>query len=259
METNSQKNDAIDQLDKMDIVVTQQNLIYYIEMGDTNVVKLLLLAGLNPNAIYQKDKTKWHPLHHSIEKNQLECTKLLLKNGANANLKDEKNKSPLYIAIGSGNLDAVKLLIEFGADLNQKGEEKTKPLFYAEKQKQFEIHKLLKENGAEEMTPKELKVHKRISTTNSVIAYTTLTVILIAIIFIVRACFTGSDNNSASDQKPELCDCQNEMLRLTEKTMITRKTETSSFMDKCEKFYSTGQIINAECGLKNYDPNFKAK
>lgn len=259
MNSNIQSGNAKEQLEQMDIIVTQQNLIYYIQLGDTNVVRLLLMAGLNPNAIYQKDKSKWFPLHHSIEKDQLECTKLLLKNGANANLKDEKNKSPLFIAIESGNLDAVKILIEFGADLNQKGEERTKPLFFAGKQKQFEIHKLLKEYGAEEMTPQELKVHKRISRTNTVIGYTAIAAILIFIIFIVRACFTGTESNSASDQKPELCDCQNEMFRLTEKTMITRKTETSSFMDKCEEYYSIGQIINAECGLINYDPDFKAK
>ncbi len=48
----SPKQEAIDNLEKLGIVYSQQNLIHYIYKKDAAIVKLLLEAGLNPN-------TKW--------------------------------------------------------------------------------------------------------------------------------------------------------------------------------------------------------
>jgi len=74
---------------------------------------------------------------------------------------------------------------------------------------------------------------------------------------------SGSSGSSGIIQKvnkkPKLCDCQNYFWKDVEDAMNFGKTEPSAFSKKCEKYYTVEELINADCGLTKYDPNFKAK
>ncbi|KAH9251508.1 hypothetical protein BASA81_010539 [Batrachochytrium salamandrivorans] len=48
----------------------------------------------------------------------VQCTRLLLERGANANLTPPSTLSPLHSAVGKGKLEAAKLLLEHGAEVN---------------------------------------------------------------------------------------------------------------------------------------------
>jgi cytohesin len=58
------------------------------------------------------------PLHEAAKKGNLDKVKRLIEEGANVNVKDEKNDTPLYIAVGQGNKEIAELLISKGANVN---------------------------------------------------------------------------------------------------------------------------------------------
>ncbi len=93
----------------------------YIKDGDIDNIKLLLKkSNLNINV---KDNNEWKsPLHIAVKEDNLLITKLLLssknKTHLNINSKDKTLKTPLHFAVQIGSLNLVKLLLENGADPN---------------------------------------------------------------------------------------------------------------------------------------------
>jgi hypothetical protein len=61
-------------------------------------------------------------------------------------------------------------------------------------------------------------------------------------------------------EKPKLCDCQNEYYhKLAYEALGTVETPHSQeFLDDCFLIYSLEKVTFANCGLTDYDPNFKA-
>ncbi len=161
MEKTFSQNEALDMLGKMNVKFAQQNLVYYAQQGDLNKVELLLCAGLNPNEAWINEKKESrYPLHNTCEYGQVELVKmieLLLKNGANVNLQNEKGETALVVATQSAKMNIAKILIESGADVNIKTKDKINALYVAQKKKNAELIELLKKNGAEELTEQEKK------------------------------------------------------------------------------------------------------
>ena len=83
-------------------------------LGDLTLVKKYIQEGIDINF---KDNTNITPLVLATKYNHTEIIKLLLKNKAQVNVKDEY-MSPLVFAIRNNNIEIVKLLISSGADLN---------------------------------------------------------------------------------------------------------------------------------------------
>ena len=87
-----------------------------------------------------------------------QVVKLLIKKGADVNIKDTDGETPLHVvAHGNKNdkkpieLEVAKLLIEKGADINAKNEDRDyqTPLCYAASHNRVELAKLLIEKGAD--------------------------------------------------------------------------------------------------------------
>lgn len=155
-------------------------LQYSIENGHIDIVRLLLMAGADPNVengllvndgqlfidsnnqSTEEDETlviehiikeiqnlkSTSALHIAIKRNDMESLKLLLEYGADPNVLDLGCCSPLHWAATKNNLVAVKLLLDTKADPNLKDLAKSTALHEAVRKKNYEIVKLLLKYGA---------------------------------------------------------------------------------------------------------------
>ena len=94
-------------------------------------------------------KTSVGSLMEACSKGYIEEVKKILKQGADANEKDEYGKTPLMYAIHNGNFEIASLLIDNGADVNVKDEYGTAILKITVSSRNFEIASLLIDNGAD--------------------------------------------------------------------------------------------------------------
>ena len=81
------------------------------------IVKLLLEAGANPNDSNSGSQT---PLHRAAYEGNVEVIKMLLEAGANPNA-NQGRYTPLHTVAQDGNVEAVKMLLEAGANPNAPG------------------------------------------------------------------------------------------------------------------------------------------
>ncbi|HBL98179.1 TPA: hypothetical protein DDZ86_00880 [Candidatus Dependentiae bacterium] len=116
------------------------------EMGDYNLVKLLIERGVNVNI---KNFTGWTPLHVAAKKGCFGIVKLLLERGANVNIESFTNWTPLHVAAKNGCFDTVKLLLEKGANISAKNNWGHTPLELVNIQKQGDIADLLIDKAAD--------------------------------------------------------------------------------------------------------------
>ena len=91
--------------------------------GACECMKVLIKKGADVNIKRRNDK--WSPLHSAIGTQHHacfpKCIIYLLENGAEVDAMDENKNTPLYIAVSSNNFNAVDLLIKYGADVTKVG------------------------------------------------------------------------------------------------------------------------------------------
>ena len=107
--------------------------------GQYALVSFLLKSGANPDALYENQVT---PLIAAIDRMHWDIARLLVRQGANVNLKDAQNNSPLSktIFFYHGQDELIKLLLSRGADPFQDLLDGYRPVDLAESMK---LHHLL--------------------------------------------------------------------------------------------------------------------
>ena len=113
--------------------------------GDIKTVKLLLGAGVSPNA---KDEDGGTALQWASMKGFTEIVKLLLDKGANLKAKDEEGETALSRASQYGLTEIVKLLLDKGAKIDAKNNDGETALTIASQWGYTEIVKILLDAGA---------------------------------------------------------------------------------------------------------------
>ena len=81
-------------------------------------VKLLLKLGANLNV---RNKSGDTPLHIAVEEGRIEIVEILLEAGADIQVEDHENNTPLHLAAIRGSLGIIASLVDAGASLHKKG------------------------------------------------------------------------------------------------------------------------------------------
>ncbi|MEP6789278.1 MAG: ankyrin repeat domain-containing protein [Acidobacteriota bacterium] len=118
--------------------------------GYTDVVKELIKAGAN---VYNKDDW-WPTLITAARNERIETMDVLLKAGADINMRSYDGRTAIMYAAGEGKIYSVRFLIEKGADLNIRKDNQTaltmviKSTQLMGESKKAEIVKMLRDAGA---------------------------------------------------------------------------------------------------------------
>lgn len=110
-----------------------------------------LLKNKNIDINYQDPSAEMTPLQMAVSKNNVKICKLLIKAGANLELKNKLNNTPLMTAIYDMDFELIKLLVDSGANPNSKNglREDLTPLMFAASAGNNRIVKLLLKAGAD--------------------------------------------------------------------------------------------------------------
>ena len=87
----------------------------------SEIVRLLLERGANPNHLDQDDGSDWRAgtsLTWAVEGGSRECVDLLLEHAANPNMASVYGDLPLFAAFNKDDVETAKILIDHGADLS---------------------------------------------------------------------------------------------------------------------------------------------
>ncbi|NXB60363.1 ASB10 protein, partial [Struthidea cinerea] len=122
--------------------------------ASTDCVRLLLSSGADPEAVSEDG---YRPLHLCKSSDSIECVRQLLQHGASANSRtEEENDTALHVASQHGLAEHVELLLRHGAELEVKNKEGQTPLNAACAQRHqpqdmdryYRVCRLLVESGA---------------------------------------------------------------------------------------------------------------
>jgi ankyrin repeat protein len=92
-----------------------ESLCKNVVAGDTENVRLLLVAGINPNL---KNKDGHAPLHCAAEAGVTNAIPVLLRGGASIDGRDFIDFTPLMVAARTASYNVVEVLLANGADIN---------------------------------------------------------------------------------------------------------------------------------------------
>ena len=114
-------------------------------------IETLIDLGADVNA--QRTDDKVTPLHLACSWNHYMAVRLLMENGADANIACDGGWSPLHIAASKGNFNVVRLLIDGGSSIDLLTETGRTPLRMAVESKHYMIARLLLDHGADVNIP----------------------------------------------------------------------------------------------------------
>jgi ankyrin repeat protein len=133
-------------------------LLSAIEIGNNELVEILLERGADPNWIYIAKGSDWawplvpgmNPLMYAAYRGEVKAMELLISKGLGVNAKDNAQQTALMYAAHGGKAEAVRLLAGKGADLNARDVDNQNALWYAIYAGSTEAVKALVDLGAEQ-------------------------------------------------------------------------------------------------------------
>lgn len=102
-------------------------------------VKLQLQNGADINQLGRSWYEFGSPLHLAVREGHQDIAELLIKNGAEVDVRDHNDYTPLHNAAWNGNLEMVKLLLDAGANITARSYSGSTPLSCAYSSKQAEV------------------------------------------------------------------------------------------------------------------------
>ena len=105
--------------------------VLYVGMSSTEVVRLALERGADPNGTSTWSNRNRAHLHAAALDGYADSAKLLLEAGADKDIADDEGMTPLHYAAFKGHFDCLRLLLEAGADKDRADEDGGTPLHRA--------------------------------------------------------------------------------------------------------------------------------
>lgn len=133
-------------VNKADAITEMTALDFAVENGNSEVVRVLLEAGANPQLKNGVERTALMYLRESAT---AELVQTLMKSGADINFHDESGETPVMNAVTSAPFEVVRVLIEAGAKLDSRDENGKTILFFAAHNQNPEVVKYLISLGAD--------------------------------------------------------------------------------------------------------------
>ena len=109
-----------------------------------DVVEYLIRAGAPVN-LHSRNDLKSAPLQSAAAAGHVRIAELLLRHGADANIREQGGHTPLHAAAENGDIAMIRTLIYGGADLTARSNNGKTPLDLALEANQMEAAKLLQE------------------------------------------------------------------------------------------------------------------
>ena len=116
------------------------------EEGYTEIVKELIAMGADINTQDSSLQTPLNVISYRDDNiDTIDTMKVLLENGANVNIPDDRKYTPLHYACQDGYLEGTRLLLERGANIEAYDEDGSSPLEWALVEEHKDVCKLLLE------------------------------------------------------------------------------------------------------------------
>lgn len=136
---------------RADVDLEKRTGLHFIaNRSDADTVKiieyLIKIVGINPN---QKDRRGETPLHLAAGyDDKPEIVEVLIKNGADVNIRDDSGYTPLHTACYSNNKGSVSILLNNGAEVNIFNNEGVTPLYNVATKGYLDVFNMLIQHGA---------------------------------------------------------------------------------------------------------------
>jgi len=125
MESDANKEDEfLKKFNKLNVSKQQIVVFALIRFKRSNFIDSLIKSGYDINYLYAGKS----PLHFAIEEKNLHAIRILVKNSADLELKDEDQETALKSAVRTDNIEILEYLISQGADVNTFGKSGSTPL-----------------------------------------------------------------------------------------------------------------------------------
>ena len=145
-----EEDDETKQIENIIQTIHDYILLHAAKSGETELAKLALEKGANPNVagIYYGERT--FPLIEATMKNNIELVRILIDSGADVNIQKRNGESPLADASCYDYYEIAKILLERGANPNIMAKGGLSPLTQVEN---VEMVRLLLDHGANPNIP----------------------------------------------------------------------------------------------------------
>lgn len=127
-EVAAERRVATEALSTRGVEISEQALFDYAEKGDTELVGLLLSAGVPAD---RRQSGGWTALMYASIHGHAQIVRLLIQQGASPDLKNEDGTTALIAAASNGHLEAVRELLDNGANIDARNNDGWTPLMYA--------------------------------------------------------------------------------------------------------------------------------
>jgi len=138
------------------------------------LIEILLTANEHDVGIYLvnfRDKNQKIPLHHAIEKKNIDAIKLLLKYKSNINIADKDGENALFYAVRSQSIEICRIVLEYVSNINVRCNSGENVLHIASNLQLLDIVELLIQNkiqvNVHDYTTEFTPLHYCVITNNS--------------------------------------------------------------------------------------------